>query len=85
MSIVAICQQREMVMTESEILNNLEFVIGRLLDLKEWDSSKKIQQIRNYIVEKSSKEESVIPYEEVLPNQDLPLQRQIHSFLMAAG
>jgi hypothetical protein len=74
-----------MVMTESEILNNLEFVIGRLLDLKEWDSSKKIQQIRNYIVEKSSKEESVIPYEEVLPNQDIPLQRQIHSFLMAAG
>lgn len=72
-------------MTESEILNNLEFVIGRLLDLKEWDSSKKIQQIRNYIVEKSSKEESVIPYEEVLPNQDIPLQRQIHSFLMAAG
>ncbi len=72
-------------MTESEILNNLEFVIGRLLDLKEWDSSKKIQQIRNYIVEKSSKEESVITYEEVLPNQDLPLQRQIHSFLMAAG
>ena len=72
-------------MTESEILNNLEFVIDRLLDLKEWDSSKKIQQIRNYIVEKSSKEESVIPYEEVLPNQDLPLQRQIHSFLMAAG
>jgi len=72
-------------MTESEILNNLEFVIDRLLDLKEWDSSKKIQQIRNYIVEKSSKEESVITYEEVLPNQDRPLQRQIHSFLMAAG
>lgn len=69
-------------MTESEILSNLEFVIDRLLELKEWDSSKKLTQIKNYIVEQSS-EDSICA--EVLPTKIFPLQRQIHSFLMAAG
>jgi hypothetical protein len=40
-------------MTESEILNNLEFVTDRLLELKEWDCSKKIERIKNFIVEQS--------------------------------
>ncbi len=45
-------------MTESEILNNLEFVTDRLLELKEWDCSKKIEQIKIFIVAESSSQQS---------------------------
>jgi hypothetical protein len=44
---------KESVMTESEILSDLEFVVDRLLELREWDCSKKIECIKNYIVEQS--------------------------------
>ena len=40
-------------MTESEILSDLEFVVDRLLELKEWDCSKKLERIKNFIVEQS--------------------------------
>jgi ribosomal protein L1 len=69
-------------MTESEILDNLEFVTDRLLELKEWDSSKKIQQIKNYIVQQSLAEEQSISFQEEEADS---YNCQMHTFLMAAG
>jgi hypothetical protein len=43
-------------------LNNLEFVLDRVLDLKEWDSSKKIEQIKKFIVETGAKPEPKLTY-----------------------
>jgi hypothetical protein len=45
-----------MVMTESEILSDLEFVVDRLLELREWDCSKKLERIKNFIVEQSEEQ-----------------------------
>ena len=42
-----------MVMTESEIVCDLELVVDRLLELCEWDCSKKLERIKNFIVEQS--------------------------------
>lgn len=36
-------------MTDEDIINDLESVIDRLLELKEWDSSKKLSRIKNFI------------------------------------
>ncbi len=37
-------------MTESESIKDLEFVLDRLLELKEWESSKKIERVKNFIM-----------------------------------
>jgi hypothetical protein len=69
-------------MTESEILKNLECVTDRLLELKEWDCSKKIQQIKNFIVQQSLCDER----QELFEEQEADSYNcQMHTFLMGAG
>jgi len=48
-------------MTESEIVYDLELVVDRLLELCEWDCSKKLERIKNYILEESSQPEPAVP------------------------
>ncbi len=47
-------------MTESEIVCDLELVVDRLLELCEWDCSKKLERIKNYILEESCPREPAV-------------------------
>jgi len=38
-------------MTKQEMLSHLEYVSVRLLDLQDWDSSKRIESIKKFIKE----------------------------------